>query len=52
MCFDFKDVSLTEAVHVFHIKTSEIFVLAPLDRKTGRLDPKTLVSGSVKEIPF
>ena len=53
--FDFKDKTLEEVVQFFSFlngHTEESFVLDPRDRKTGRLDPKRLVSGSAKDIPL
>jgi hypothetical protein len=50
--FDFKDKPLAEVVRFFENKTRENFVLDPLDRRDGLLNPKTLVSGSAKDVPL
>jgi hypothetical protein len=50
--FDFKDKPLAEVVRFFENKTEESFVLAPLDRIDGLLNPKALVSGSAKNVPL
>lgn len=50
--FDFKDKPLAEVARFFEQKTQENFVLSPSDRKAGRLDPKTPVSGSAKDVPL
>ncbi len=50
--FDFKDKPLSEVAQFFENKTQENFVLSPRDRKAGLLDPKTLVTGSAKDVPL
>jgi hypothetical protein len=50
--FDFKDKPLSEVARFFENKTQENFVLSPRDRKAGRLDPKTPVTGSAKDVPL
>lgn len=50
--FDFKEKSLSEAAAFFEDKTGETFVLSPRDRKAGRLDPKTALTGSAKDVPL
>ncbi len=50
--FDFKDKPLSEAAQFFENKTGESFVLSPRDRKAGKLDPKTPLTGSAKDVPL
>ena len=50
--FDFKDKPLAEVTRYFEQRTQENFVLDPVARKAGRLDPKTPVSGSAKDVPL
>lgn len=50
--FDFTDKPLSEVARFFEAKTGENFVLSPRDRKAGQLDPKTLVTGSAKDVPL
>jgi hypothetical protein len=52
MSFDFKDKTLEEVARFFDNHTDETFVLDPRDRRAGRLDPKTQVNGSAKDIPL
>jgi hypothetical protein len=50
--FDFKDKPLAEVAQHFERLTQENFVLDPVARKAGRLDLKTPVSGSAKDVPL
>jgi hypothetical protein len=50
--FDFKDKPLGEVAQFFERLTQENFVVDPVARKAGRLDPKTPVSGSAKDVPL
>jgi hypothetical protein len=50
--FDFKDKPLAEVAQFFEKLTKENFVLDPVARKAGRLDLKTPVSGSAKDVPL
>lgn len=50
--FDFKNKPLAEVARFFENKTQESFVLDPIDRADGLLNPKTLVSGSAKDVPL
>ncbi|HEY7328352.1 MAG TPA: redoxin domain-containing protein [Gemmataceae bacterium] len=50
--FELKDKPLAEASAFFVRLTRESFVLDPRDRMAGRLDSKTPVSGSAKEVPL
>jgi hypothetical protein len=51
--FDFKDKPLSEVVRFLDSRINEeSIILSPRDRKAGRLDPKTLVSGSAKDVSF
>jgi hypothetical protein len=50
--FDFQKKSLAEIAQYFETQTRENFVLDPASRRAGTLDPKTVVSGSVKDVPL
>ena len=50
--FDFTDRSLTEITGFFEEQTAETFILDPADRRAGRLDPKTTVSGRAEGVPL
>lgn len=50
--FDFKDKPLGEVAQFFERLTQENFVIDPVARKAGRLDLKTPVSGSAKDVPL
>jgi thiol-disulfide isomerase/thioredoxin len=50
--FEFKDVPLAEVTRVLKIKARDNFVVSPRDRKAGLLDPKTLLTGSAKDVPL
>jgi hypothetical protein len=50
--FDFKDKPLGEVAQFFERLTRENFAVDPTARKAGRLDLKTPVSGTVKDVPL
>jgi hypothetical protein len=50
--FDFRDKTLAHVAQFFETLTSENFVLDPVARRAGRLDPKATVSGSGKDVPL
>ncbi len=50
--FDFKNKTLSEATRFLENKTGENFVLSPRDRKSGKLDPKTPITGTAKDVPL
>lgn len=50
--FDFKDVTLAQVAAHFEAKTHENFVLDPAGRKSGKIDPEAVVSGSAKDVPL
>jgi hypothetical protein len=50
--FAFKEATLTEVAQHFEQLTMENFVLDPVARKAGKLDPDTKVSGAVKNLPL
>lgn len=50
--FDFKDKPLAEVARFFENKTEASFVLDPLDRRDGLLNPKKTVSGAAKDLPL
>jgi len=50
--FDFRDRTLAEVAAHFEAKTGENFVLDPGDRKAGRLDPSTTVTGKADGVPL
>jgi hypothetical protein len=50
--FDFQKKTLAEIAQHFEQQTQENFVLEPAARRAGLLDPKTVVSGSAKDVPL
>ncbi len=50
--FDFKDKPLADVAQFLERLTQENFVVDPLARKAGRIDLKTPVSGSAKDVPL
>lgn len=50
MAFDLKDKTLDEVAKYFEQKTRENFVLDPVARSKGRLDPQAKVSGAAKDV--
>jgi hypothetical protein len=49
---EFKDRPLAEVAQFLEQRTQENFVLDPVARKAGRIDPKTPVTASVKDVPL
>jgi thiol-disulfide isomerase/thioredoxin len=52
VALEFQGKPLAEATEFFQGLTMESFVLDPTARKAGRLDPKTPVPGSAKQVPL
>src|SRR5262249_43491395 len=50
--FDFRDTTLAAVAQFFEGQTGENFVLDPVARQAGRLDPQTRVTGSGKDVPL
>jgi hypothetical protein len=52
MSYDFRGKALAEVAKYFEDKTGENFVLDPVARRAGRLDPKAPVTGTAKDEPL
>jgi hypothetical protein len=52
VAFNFNNQSLAYVANYFTLRTREIFVLEPADRRAGLLNPNTLVSGSANGVPL
>jgi thiol-disulfide isomerase/thioredoxin len=52
MTFDLKEMTLTDMAEFFEEKTTENFVLDPVARKAGKLDPAAQVSGAATDLPL
>jgi thiol-disulfide isomerase/thioredoxin len=50
VAFDFKDVTLAQVAAHFEAQTHENFVLDPVGRLAGSIDPSTTVSGSARDV--
>jgi thiol-disulfide isomerase/thioredoxin len=50
--FDFKDATLEQVAAYFEGKTGENFILDPVGRRAGKIDPDATVSGSANDIPL
>jgi thiol-disulfide isomerase/thioredoxin len=50
--FDFKDATLDDVCQFFEQATTENFVLDPVARKAGKIDPMTKVTGAGKDAPL
>jgi thiol-disulfide isomerase/thioredoxin len=50
--FEFKDATLAQVTAYFEAKTHENFVLDPVGRLAGSINPSTTVSGSAKDVPL
>jgi hypothetical protein len=50
--YDFRGKALAEVAKYFEDKTGENFVLDPVARRAGRLDPKAPVTGTAKDEPL
>jgi hypothetical protein len=52
LSFNLQDKKLAEVCQYFEETTQENFVLDPVARRAGQLDPTTTVSGSVQDVPL
>lgn len=50
--YDFQGKTLAEVAQFFETRTTENFVLDPIARRAGRLDPRAKVTGAGKDVPL
>jgi len=50
--FEFKDKPLSEVAQFLHHLMLESFILDPVARKAGLIDPKIPLTASVKQVPL